>query len=39
MTEHVLEMARQAEDQAKEEAAKQLAAEEADGMVSGELPG
>ena len=38
MTEHVLEMARQAEDQAKEEAAKQLAAEEADGMVSGELP-
>ena len=39
MTEHVLEMARQAEDQAKEEAAKQLAAEETDGMVSGELPG
>jgi hypothetical protein len=37
MTEHVLEMVRQAEEQAKEEAAQRLAAEQADGLVSGEV--
>ena len=39
MTEHVLEMVRQAEEQAKEEAARQLGAEQAEELASGEKPG
>ena len=39
MTEHVLEMVRQAEEQAKEEAARQLGAEQVEELASGEVPG
>ena len=39
MTEHVLEMVRQAEEQAKEEAARQLGAEQVEELSSGEVPG
>ena len=39
MTEHVLEMVRQAEEQAKEEAARQLGAEQVEELASGKVPG
>ena len=39
MKEHVLEMVRQAEEQAKEEAARQLGAEQVEELASGEVPG
>ena len=39
MTEHVLEMVRQAEEQAKEEAARQLGAEQVEELSPGEVPG